>query len=227
MDNPAEYMLQFFNCEEREDGFDDNISKAFGQMHDTETCLNDLLSMNVRRLDTAKSVMPGIWEKLWASYANAQGNGALVSFDMKPRRELTLDAAQRQALETIADKTPALPMKPSPDNIQSVGDFLDEAIKAVREDDTLLDDLRLFIMRLTYEARRNLDEYAAGNDFELREAIQKLFGLLYVAETQTSKPGIWEKLKSAAVKPFVAALLAEAAKQVASGTAQAFLQITS
>ena len=50
---------------------------------------------------------------------------------------------------------------------------------------------------------------------------------LYVAETQTSKPGIWEKLKSAAVKPFVAALLAEAAKQVASGTAQAFLQITS
>lgn len=28
MDNPAEYMLQFFNCEEREDGFDDNISKA-------------------------------------------------------------------------------------------------------------------------------------------------------------------------------------------------------
>ena len=88
MDNPAEYMLQFFNCEEREDGFDDNISKAFGQMHDTETCLNDLLSMNVRRLDTAKSVMPGIWEKLWASYANAQGNGALVSFDMKPRREL-------------------------------------------------------------------------------------------------------------------------------------------
>ena len=97
MDNPAEYMLQFFNCEEREDGFDDNISKAFGQMHDTETCLNDLLSMNVRRLDTAKSVMPGIWEKLWASYANAQGNGALVSFDMKPRRELTLDAAQRQA----------------------------------------------------------------------------------------------------------------------------------
>lgn len=58
MDNPAEYMLQFFNCEEREDGFDDNISKAFGQMHDTETCLNDLLSMNVRRLDTAKSVMP-------------------------------------------------------------------------------------------------------------------------------------------------------------------------
>lgn len=75
--------------------------------------------------------------------------------------------------------------------------------------------------------RRNLDEYAAGNDFELREAIQKLFGLLYVAETQTSKPGIWEKLKSAAVKPFVAALLAEAAKQVASGTAQAFLQITS
>lgn len=207
MDNPAEYMLQFFNCEEREDGFDDNISKAFGQMHDTETCLNDLLSMNVRRLDTAKSVMPGIWEKLWASYANAQGNGALVSFDMKPRRELTLDAAQRQALETIADKTPALPMKPSPDNIQSVGDFLDEAIKAVREDDTLPDDLRLFIMRLTYEARRNLDEY--------------------VAETQTSKPGIWEKLKSAAVKPFVAALLAEAAKQVASGTAQAFLQITS
>ena len=58
MDNPAEYMLQFFNCEEREDGFDDNISKAFGQMHDTETCLNDLLSMNVRRLDTLKVSCP-------------------------------------------------------------------------------------------------------------------------------------------------------------------------
>ena len=74
--------------------------------------------------------MPGIWEKLWASYANAQGNGALVSFDMKPRRELTLDAAQRQALETIADKTPALPMKPVARTISNrSGTSLDEAIK--------------------------------------------------------------------------------------------------
>lgn len=226
MNNPAEYMLQFFKCEKRDDGFDDGISEAFKQMHDTQACLDDMLAMNIKRLDTAKSVMPEIWGKLWASYANALPNGALVSFSMKPRREIKLDAAQQQALEIIADKIPENPLALSDDNNDSLRKFLDDVITAAQDDDTLPKDLRMFIIRLAHEALRNLDEYEAGNDFELKDAIQKLFGLLYVAETQTSKPGIWEKLKTTIAKPFAGALITAAANEIVNGGAQAVLQIT-
>lgn len=226
MDNPAEYMLQFFKCEERENGFDDGISEAFKQMHDTQACLDNLLAMNVKRLDSTEKVMPGIWEKLWATYANVQPGGGLVSFSMKPRRDIELNMAQQQALEKIADKIPENPLALSDDNNDSLRQFLDDVITAAQDDDTLPKDLRMFIIRLAHEALRNLDEYEAGNDFELKDAIQKLFGLLYVAETQTSKPGIWEKLKTTIAKPFAGALITAAANEIVNGGAQAVLQIT-
>lgn len=63
MDNSADYMLQFFNCETREEGFNDNISTTFLHMHETEACLKDLIRMQIKHLDTAETLMPGIWEK--------------------------------------------------------------------------------------------------------------------------------------------------------------------
>lgn len=227
MDNPAEYMLQFFNCEEREEGFDDGISMAFWQMRATELCLEDLISMHFKRLDTSKSVLPGIWKLLWSTYAQPDNYGGFTNFEMHPVRGLQLDAAQQQALERIADKTPIQPMKVSADNTQSLNDLLEKVIKAARDDDSLPTDLRLFIIRVSSEVRRNLNEFEVGNDFELKDALQKLFGVLYVAETQTTNAGIWEKIKSSLMKPFIAGLLAESAKMLADGGADAVLRIAS
>lgn len=97
--NPAEYMLQFFKIEERDDGFDDGISTSFSRMHDTETCLDNLVKMNVRRLGTTKSVMPQIWQKLWESYTRPSGTGYWIDFSTSPQQDITLDAAEAQALE--------------------------------------------------------------------------------------------------------------------------------
>ena len=91
--NPAEYMLQFFKIEERDDGFDDGISTSFSRMHDAETCLDNLIKMNVRRLGTTKSVMPQIWQKLWESYTNSSGTGYWAGFSTSQQRDIPLDAA--------------------------------------------------------------------------------------------------------------------------------------
>ena len=84
--------------------------------------------------------------------------------------------------------------------------------------------LRVYILDLISEARRNLDEYAAGKEFDLKVSLQVLFGVLYMAESQTGKPTVWENLKSKIAKPFISALLSEGARQlVASGAS--FLQL--
>jgi hypothetical protein len=129
--NPAEYMLQFFKIEERDDEFDDGISTSFSRMHDAETCLDNLIKMNVRRLGTTKSVMPQIWQKLWESYTNPSGNGYWVGFSTSQQRDVPLDAAEAQALEIIADKSPSLPISIAEEERKTISEFLDEALKAV------------------------------------------------------------------------------------------------
>lgn len=222
--NPAEYMLQFFKIEKRDDEFDDGISTSFSRMHDAETCLDNLIKMNVRRLGTTKSVMPQIWQKLWESYTNPSGNGYWVGFSTSQQRDVPLDAAEAQALEIIADKSPSLPISIAEEERKTISEFLDEALKAVREDDSLPTSLRVYVLDLISEARRNLDEYAAGKEFDLKVSLQALFGVLYMAESQTGKPTVWENLKSKIAKPFISALLSEGARQlVASGAS--FLQL--
>lgn len=63
-----------------------------------------------------------------------------------------------------------------------------------------------------------------GKEFDLKVSLQALFGVLYMAESQTGKPTVWENLKSKIAKPFISALLSEGARQlVASGAS--FLQL--
>ena len=126
--NPAEYMLQFFKIEERDDGFDDGISTSFSRMHDAETCLDNLIKMNVRRLGTTKSVMPQIWQKLWESYTNPSGTGYWAGFSTSQQRDVPLDAAEAQALEIIADKSPSLPISIAEEERKTISEFLDEAL---------------------------------------------------------------------------------------------------
>lgn len=226
MDNSAEYLLQFFEVEEREENFDDSAPQAFRRMCETQNDLDNLIAMGVKRLETTKKIMPSIWSAVWGSFAVLRSDGGYGSFTSKRIRKVDLKSEQIQALERIADKSPLLPMGIKDDELQSIRDFLDAAIRAAKEDRTLPDELRLYIIRLAYEAIRNLDECEAGNDFDLKDALQRLFGLLYVAETQTRTPTIWSRLKSVVVKPFVTALVAEAAKQVVGGSMTAVLQIT-
>lgn len=218
MDNSADYMLQFFNCETREEGFNDNISTSFLHMHETEACLKDLIRMQIKHLDTAETLMPGIWEKLWSSFAIEQAGGALVNFSMNPKRAVILSSAQRQALETIADKSAAAnPLRISAGSENSIEGFLNATVEALKADDSLPQDLKLYIMRLVYDAKRNLDEYHIGNDFELTLSMQKLCGTLYVAETQTKKPTTWEQIKNIAA-PMLTALVTGGIEQL-GGTA--------
>lgn len=224
MENAAEYLLQFFNVEERCPDFDDTAAQAFRRMCEVQNCLDDLVAMGVRRLDTAQKVMPSIWSAVWESYALKRGDGGLGTFSMKRIRDIELKNEQIQALETIADKAPYLPFNFAAAK-ESISELLDEVMKALREDDTLPVDLRVYAVRMVNEVRRNIDEYSAGNDFDLRTALMQLFGVMYAAESQTSKPEPWRRILTGLAKTFISALLTEGTKQIASGTAAALYQI--
>lgn len=66
--NPAEYMLQFFKIEERDDGFDDGISTSFSRMHDAETSDPD---ERMRTLCQGLSLLAKGFDSMDASMASA------------------------------------------------------------------------------------------------------------------------------------------------------------
>ena len=79
MSNAAEYLLQFFEVEQQPDGFRKDVLSAYTAMCSTERTLDTLIARGVKRLDMAKSQMPGIWKALWESFSeDANGFGVLL-----------------------------------------------------------------------------------------------------------------------------------------------------
>lgn len=211
---PLNICSSFFKVEEREENFSDNIAVAFQRMCETEEDLNGLIGMGIRRLDIPQKLMPKIWNKLWKSFGVKLGNGTFQDSKLRQQNDVALDSAEIQALETIADKAQNAPLTITVDSKESISNLLEAVISGLREDDSLPLDLRMFILRLVYEARRNVDECAGGNDFELKSALQRLFGLLYAAETRGDKPDLWLRIKNIIAKPLIAAFLSEGAKRI-------------
>lgn len=64
MSNAAEYLLQFFEVEQQPDGFRKDVLPAYTAMCSTERTLDTLIARSVKRLDMAKSQMPGSFGRL-------------------------------------------------------------------------------------------------------------------------------------------------------------------
>lgn len=225
--NAAEYLLAFFGEEEIPEDFPVDIDTAFSQMHEAQQALDTLVSMHVKYLDIPRKAFPGIWAQLMKSFLSLHQNGSIGGFHPSKVSPQELTDSQVQALQALAEKMPFLPSKPVPEkDAKSVMDLLTAVRRALAEDDTLPLDLRLYALRLVTEAQRNLEEHSAGAEFRLATALERLLGVITIAEERTEKKTVWENIRNTVMKPFMNAFLSSMAQQMVGSGADLVRQLT-
>ena len=133
MSNAAEYLLQFFEVEQQPDGFRKDVLSAYTAMCSTERTLDTLIARGVKRLDMAKSQMPGIWKALWESFSE-DANGYRMNFSTLAGATDRLDAAAVLALQTIADRWVELDVRMEDKDRENISGFLSEIEQCLKED---------------------------------------------------------------------------------------------
>lgn len=226
MDNSAEYLLQFFQVEEAPEGFDSSLPQAFSRMMETQDVLNSLRDMQVSRLKIVEDIMPRIWEKLWSSYTNHR-SGEYYGFSLSQISEVPLSESEAMALQILADKFPESPLKVESCRASDISTMLEEVLAALKDDDSLPNELRLYVLRVIYEVRKSLDECKIGVEFNLSVALQKLFSALFIVEKTSEKPSLWDEISNTLIQPFIAAVVSEGAKHLTGTGMDALLQLTS
>lgn len=225
--NAAEYLLAFFGVEESPEDFPVDIDTAFSQMHEAQQALDTLVSMHVKYLDIPRKAFPGIWAQLMKSFLSLHQNGSISGFHPFKVSSQELTDSQVQALQALAEKMPSLPSQPLADaNGESVMGLLNEVRKALARDDSLPLDLRLYALRLVNEAQRNLEEHSAGAEFRLATALERLLGVISIAEERTEKKTVWENIRNTVMKPFMDAFLSSMAQQMVGSGADLVRQLT-
>lgn len=101
-----------------------------------------------------------------------------------------------------------------------------ETKNLIREDDSLDDELRLFMLRVVDQAQQALSEYSVTGDFNLSEAMIRLSGAINIVKAKSEKPKIWENLRDKLFFPLAVGVMTRApfealgvAQMLALGTA--------
>ena len=157
MSNAAEYLLQFFEVEQQPDGFRKDVLSAYTAMCSTERTLDTLIARGVKRLDMAKSQMPGIWKALWESFSE-DANGYRMNFSTLAGATDRLDAAAVLALQTIADRWVELDVRMEDKDRENISGFLSEIEQCLKEDVSMPAALKSYVLNLTTEVRRGRNQ---------------------------------------------------------------------
>ena len=107
-------------------------------------------------------------------------------------------------LQTVAEKMSMSTVEYSETARDRMSKMIDEAIKCGREDDSLPDELVVYIARLGSEARTALDEYDLTGDFKLSIAFDRLSNALRVAEAKTKHSETWKTFREQFMIPLLA-----------------------
>lgn len=153
MSNAAEYLLQFFEVEQQPDGFRKDVLPAYTAMCSTERTLDTLIARGVKRLDMAKSQMPGIWKALWESFSDDALDGHRRNFSTLAGSTNRLDAAAVLALQTIADRWVELDVRMEDKDRENISGFLSEIEQCLKEDVSMPAALKSYVLNLTTEVR--------------------------------------------------------------------------
>lgn len=195
MSNAAEYLLQFFEVEQQPDGFRKDVLPAYTAMCSTERTLDTLIARGVKRLDMAKSQMPGIWKALWESFSDDALDGHRRNFSTLAGSTNRLDAAAVLALQTIADRWVELDVRMEDKDRENISGFLSEIEQCLKEDVSMPTALKSYVLNLTTEVRRCVNDWESCGSFELNDAMQRLLGALYIAESHAKDQSRWQKIK--------------------------------
>lgn len=185
----------FLRSSSSPDGFRKDVLSAYTAMCSTERTLDTLIARGVKRLDMAKSQMPGIWKALWESFSE-DANGYRMNFSTLAGATDRLDAAAVLALQTIADRWVELDVRMEDKDRENISGFLSEIEQCLKEDVSMPAALKSYVLNLTTEVRRCVNDWESCGSFELNDAMQRLLGALYIAESHTKDQSRWQKISA-------------------------------
>jgi hypothetical protein len=144
------------------------------------------LGMNVSAAKSYYSVWGRMIASVDVSWSN--GNGADQAF---PQDALS----QLQSVSTIIELAGS---QVTPTNLELLNQVITQAIELLKDDESLSDELRSYLVKLIREIRNALEDDEVGGGFNFAEAAERLWVAMHAASSQsTSKSNAW---KTAALK---------------------------
>ena len=140
---------------------------------------------------------------LQSLYSGWAGNTGLT-LSGTPRPEPG-DMGLLKMLSTMLDRA-----EPSTDEAEraQVGDFVAAVLGALKDDDSLPEELRLHIATLIVEIQRCLLDYEIQGDFQLAAAVERLMAVLLFAESESNgKASVWRKVYDDYFRPIMVGLM--------------------
>lgn len=203
--NAAEYLLNFFEV-----GNTDSAAKAGHEFPDIVAALAEVESAidswELAGMDM--HLVRGCLGRWKDSALNAFANNGQIKWNLNESRfkntEELLSDGDLMGLQTVAEKMSMSTVEYSETARDRMSQMIDEAIKCVKEDDSLPDELVVYIARLVSEARTALDEYDLTGDFKLSVAFDRLFNALRVAEAKTKHSEAWKTFREQFMIPLLA-----------------------
>lgn len=110
-------------------------------------------------------------------------------------------------LSSIAERIEDLAPKTSPEERQSIADYLTELTSALVEDISLPAQLRQHMRRLIVEAQTCLAEYEIMGDFGLQASLDRIAVAILQASAQSNQPKKWEGFMAKLVYPSAAGII--------------------
>lgn len=202
--NAAEYLIGFFEM-----GNAGMASEAGYRFPDVVAALEEV-GATIDSWESAGMdvhLMRGCLERWKQSALNVFSNGSELSWDVPfsyTGTDAMLSDGDLMGLQTVAEKMSMSTVAYSEDARERMRSMIDEAIKCVREDDTLPSELVVYLSRLIREAREALDEYDVTGDFKLSVAFDRLCNALRVAETKTGRHPVWKVFNEQFMVPLLA-----------------------
>ena len=207
--NGAEYLLHLFDIEGRPEDFDASACVAFKAMSDTEQMANRLLSLRVKRLDTAMRQIPVIWSRLMCSYGTLYADRKYANFTPQLHHVEELDDACTLALETIADRwmDPQLTMGTL--DRQQIDGALSALVTLLKDDASLPDRLKIYVLSLVQHVRSLFERLDAGDEVDLDAVFKELLAALSIVESSSEQKNRWAEFREKYLAPIIVGLLVE------------------
>lgn len=203
--NAAEYLLNFFEV-----GTTSKAEKYGFKFPDIVAALAEIESAIDSWASAGMDVhlMRGCLIRWKSSALNAFMNNGQLKWNLNEARfkdtDSRLSDGDLMGLQTVAEKMSMSTVEYSETARDRMSKMIDEAIKCVREDDSLPDELVVYIARLVSEARTALDEYDLTGDFKLSIAFDRLSNALRVAEAKTKHSETWKTFREQFMIPLLA-----------------------
>lgn len=93
--------------------------------------------------------------------------------------------------------------RPTSESFASVRSQLESIVSAAKDDESLPDDLKLFINRVVRKLQTCLDEFDTHGRFDYYDASEQLKVALYAAEGKSKKSDFWRAAGDKWAQPFV------------------------